>query len=273
MPLTILGTNYNYDNTKNITYKGNEVHYVNFEPNFYIASTTGSIANVDGKYQRNVNVQLYAGADSITLANVNASSPCDFGIPSYNSSTGVAIVQVTSTLPNVYFTFNLKAKYLNLWVKPYTLTINVDEGISDWSVYRGKSYVGSLTNLYDGDRIYQNDYLYPDAEIEDTENYRLKENYASQEIIVNGETTINLRTSKKITQTISGKTGTTTTSINGITYYPVSGTLNIGLGVSDISITGINNRYSYNQGTGTLSYTIYGFKKNQNVSATITYWT
>lgn len=273
MPLTILGTNYNYDNTKNITYKGNEVHYVNFEPNFYIESTTGSIKTEDGNYQRNVNVQLYAGADSIILKNLNASSPCVFGILSYNSSTGVAIVPVISTLPNVYFTFNLKAKYLNLWVKPYTLTINVDEGISDWSVYRGKSYVGSLTNLYDGDRIYQNDYLYPDAEIEDTENYRLKENYVTQEIIVNGETTINLRTSKKITQTISGKTDKIPISINGITQYLARGKIEVGLGVSDISITGINNTYSYNEVTGTLSYTIYGFKANQNVSATITYWT
>lgn len=272
MPLNFLGTLYNYDNTENLNFgEGNEVYYLNYEKDYLVEGNLGSIANASGQYQRTVSIEMYAGADEVTIKN-NLSPNCTVEFYSYDTSTGIAKVIVTSYKSQAKYNFILNGMY-RLWVKPYKLTINVDEGIASYNVTRRTSYEATATlgDLKNGDRLYRSDELYVSVSVTDSNNYKLKD--YDREIVVFNDTTINLLTYKKHTISVEATTGSVATTINGLTYYPARGEIEVGLGAFDISITGINNRYSYNQGAGTLSYTIYGFRANKNVSATITYWT
>lgn len=278
MPLIYNDTTYNYSNTKNINLDStNEVKILQYKKIYELKTVkigSNGITDVDGTtvYQVGVKEQLYGNFDSIGFE-LKSNSTCQYNITSYDEETGVVNISIKSSLPNINVSYKLYTLHY-LWLKPYTFTYVTDEGVGSTIVTRKLSNEFSASinaQLYNGNTIYHGDILNVNASLTDTENYKFKKTYP-YEVSVNDNLQIKFETYKKKTTTVTSTSGPFAVDINGFTYYPATGVIQLEKNLTDVSISGFNNVISYNSSTGQASYTIYGARANANVTATITYW-
>ena len=278
MPLIYNDTTYNYSNTNNINLDStNEVKILQYKKIYELKTVkigSNGITDVDGTtfYQVSVKEQLYGNFDTVGFE-LKSNLICQYNINSYDEETGIVNISIKSSLPNINVSYKLYTLHY-LWLKPYTFTYTIDEGVGSTIITRKLSNEFSASinaQLYNGNTIYHGDILNVNATLTDTENYKFKQTYP-YEILVNDNLQINFETYKKGSTKVTATTGLNAIVIDGFNYYIARGEIELGKNLTDVTITGINNVVSYNSSTGKASYTIYGLRANANVNATITYW-
>lgn len=270
MALIFKGTEYNVSNTKNINYKGNEVNLLAYATKVInVNDYTGSsgITGTDGitTYNKTLKLIVEPYADIVTFEDLNLGM--SYNINNYNANTGELNVTIIGTKANQNFTAKAYSKEY-IWAKPYNFELWFDDGL-DVSVQRVFSYEKSagMGQLELEDIIYHGDVLEVNVEVYDD---LIVKPYPSM-IIVDSDINLGIQVYQEMSKSISAKSGTIIVNVNGFDYYSASGKMNIGVGAIDISLTGMNSTFNYNETTGVIKYTLYSTKPNTTVTATLKY--